>query len=63
MIPKINRKNVGLSIILLLIVDYIMGVGIIPKITTEYQLGVYFSFCVIISILYTLWFFGKIGKG
>lgn len=62
MIPKLSNKNVGLSIIILLILCYIIGNVIIPKITTNLQLGreLYFMFSVVISILYTLWFLGKI---
>lgn len=64
MIPKINKNNVGPSIIILLILSIFMRDIIIPMVTTDQQLSLrmHFIFCVILSIVYIQWFFGKIGK-
>lgn len=65
MIPKINKNNVGPSIIILLILSIFIRDIIIPMVTTDQQLSLrlHFIFCVILSIVYIQWFFGKIGKG
>lgn len=64
MIPKMSSTNVGPSIIVVLLISYIMGDVIVPNTIDDDKLGVkvYFIFSVILSVVYTLWFFGKIGK-
>lgn len=64
MIPRINTKNISLSIVLLFILCYIVGDIIIPKIAINHQIGtqLYFIFCILMSVVYVLWFFNKFGK-